>query len=473
MTQGNPGGTSAPSAAHRSGEQPGAEPARPAAPPITVASLRPGSTFRRPPISRSADRRLTALGIGLAATFVLLAGLALLLPADVRLGWWLPVHLVLAGAAATAISGVMPFFSAAVAAAPPAPSPLRLSGILGVATGGLLVAISRSLGDAGPWVGGGGGLIYLAGLTAVAGSTLLPLRSALGPRRFVMGISYGAAIASVWIGAGLGTLYLSRWREVLEAWDVIKPAHAWLNAFGFVSLVIGASLIHLLPTVAGTRIERTRAAVTAMVALALGPVLAASGFLVRLDPLAMGGALLTLAGALALGRHAIDVYRRRGRWTTDPAWHRFGLWSLLAAVAWFVIASALGAWSVITGGASGAGWEARLVLAPLVLGWVAQTLVGAWTHLLPAVGPGDQSVHARQRAILARGATARFWAFQAGVAALAVALPGGWADQLLGDAGPLVMAGLLVAGGSVAASLALLLAAGLVIRSGRGASGGD
>lgn len=472
MTHEVPGGTSAPSSGHGSGE-PGAGPARPPVQPIAVASLHPRSTFPRPPISRSADRRLTALGIGLAATFVLLAGLALLLPPDVRLGWWLPVHLLLAGGAATAISGVMPFFSAAVAAAPPAPPRLRLSGILGVAAGGLLVAVSRSLGDAGPWVGGGGGLIYLAGLTAVAGATLLPLRSALGPRRFVMGISYGAAIASVWVGAGLGTLYLSGWREVLEAWDVIKPAHAWLNAFGFVSLVIGASLIHLLPTVAGTRIERTRAAVTAMVALAVGPLLVAAGFLVRIDPFAMGGALLTLAGGLALGRHAVDVYRRRGHWTTDQAWHGFALGSLLAAVAWFVVASFLGAWAVVSGGATGAGWDARLVLAPLVLGWVAQTLVGAWTHLLPAVGPGDQSVHARQRAILARGSVARFWSFQAGVAALAVALPEGWASQLLADSGPLVLAGLLVAGGSVAASLALLLAAGLVIRPSRGASGGD
>jgi len=54
---------------------------------------------------------------------------------------------------------------------------------------------------------------------------------------------------------------------------------------------------------------------------------------------------------------------------------------------------------------------------------VVQTLIGAWTHLVPAVGPGDSARHARQRDLLGRIAPSRWWAFQAGVAALALGLP--------------------------------------------------
>lgn len=57
--------------------------------------------------------------------FLVAALVATLLPESVRLGVWLPLHLALAGAATTAISGVMPFFSAAFAAAPPSDARLR------------------------------------------------------------------------------------------------------------------------------------------------------------------------------------------------------------------------------------------------------------------------------------------------------------------------------------------------------------
>ncbi|MEZ4597593.1 MAG: hypothetical protein R3C32_12710 [Chloroflexota bacterium] len=78
----------------------------------------------------------------LAAGYLALTLLSLLAPPAARMGAWLPLHL-LAGAAAAAIAGVMPFFSAGVASVPPAPTSVRLVGVLGIATGAGLVVLVR------------------------------------------------------------------------------------------------------------------------------------------------------------------------------------------------------------------------------------------------------------------------------------------------------------------------------------------
>ena len=49
--------------------------------------------------------------------------MASVLPIDAFSDDWLPLQLALAGAASTAIAGVMPFLSAAFAAAPPTDAP--------------------------------------------------------------------------------------------------------------------------------------------------------------------------------------------------------------------------------------------------------------------------------------------------------------------------------------------------------------
>ena len=53
-------------------------------------------------------------------------------------------------------------------------------------------------------------------------------------------------------------------------------------------------------------------------------------------------------------------------------------------------------------GLTPSGWSTPLVGAALVIGWVVQVLIASWTHLVPAIGPGDQAAHARQRAVLGR-----------------------------------------------------------------------
>jgi hypothetical protein len=358
-----------------------------------------GRTSRPRPRRPGSERRITVVAIALAGAFVALAILSAVVSVP-ALGVWLPVHLLLAGGAATAIAGVMPFFSSAVANAPPAPGLLRMLGVLGVAAGAALVAggrlVSPGLAQDG-WLAGIGGLVFTGGLLAVAGATLLPLRSALGGRRMVVGVVYGMALVNVIIGATLASLLLLGWLPAAQAWPALKPAHAWLNVFGFVSLVIAGSLLHLMPTVVGARIGRSGAAQVVVVAITSGPLLCAAGFILESHIAAVAGAVLLLIGAAALAAHGYDVVRRAARWTTDPGWHRFTTWSLVMGLAWFVVGSAIAAWLVIDGGAGPAGWRMGPLMAPIGIGWVAQVLIGAWSHLVPAVGPGSPQRHAAQR----------------------------------------------------------------------------
>ena len=148
--------------------------------------------------------------------------------------------------------------------------------------------------------------------------------------------------------------------------------------------------------------------------------------------------------------------RERGRWTSDPGWHRFASVGLLAGVAWFVIGVSLAAGLLVRYGATAEAWSTAIVGAPLAVGWIAQVLMASWTHLLPSIGPGTPVQHGLQRAILGRVATPRLVALNGGVALLAI----GWPTGL---AAPAAAGGMLVAA-AVVASVAL---ATVALRAGR------
>jgi nitrite reductase (NO-forming) len=211
---------------------------------------------------------------------------------------------------------------------------------------------------------------------------------------------------------------LAGYGPVVERWALLKPAHAWLNVFGFLSVVIATSLIHLAPTVAGGRIRQRASAIVAISALLVGAPLVALGFALGSDPVARLGALVELAGALSLAAHGLAVRHDRAQWTTGPDWHRMAGWSLAAAPLWFLVAATIAACRVLSLGASPAAWSLDQLAAPLVLGWLVQVLIGSWTHLVPAIGPGDQQRHAAQRAILGRLAAPRVVLLNGGIALL-------------------------------------------------------
>ncbi|MEO5918141.1 MAG: hypothetical protein ABIQ17_01135 [Candidatus Limnocylindrales bacterium] len=416
-------------------------------------------------ISRSADRRIAFAGLSVAAAFLALAVLSLLLPAALRLGAWLPVHLALAGAAATAIAALLPFFSGAMAAAPPARPVVRILGIVFVAGGAATATASLSLDIGGGILAASAALLFVVGIGFVAAAIFLPLRGAFGQRRGLLERAYGMAMVNVAAGVTIVILHLGGNVAVATAWGNLKPAHAWLNLIGFAGLVIVATVTHLAPTVVGTRLRPRTSSRLAVVGVSVGSPLIALGYVLGLDPMTRLGALVVLLGAAGILAHAAVVHfdRARGQWTTDLAWHRFTATALLAGQGWLALGFAIAATRVLLIGPTPAAWSLPLVSGPLVIGGVAQILLGAMSHLLPAIGPGDLAAHAQQRRLLGRGATLRLVGLNLG--ALLVTLGSG-SDARPGDP-PLVAIGLALAAASAALTLAMLIQARRASKLGR------
>ena len=430
--------------------QPGSPPAASTRPPLAQVAAplpvpQPAPVARRPTIRRGDDRAVTSAGVLLAAG---LLGLAAVSAARATLGGtiWLPLHIALAGAAGTAIAAVLPFFTTALGQVAPA-SPLVRAGAFGsIAAGSLIAGIGMTAGQSG--LAAVGGATYIGGLLATAAAAFLPLRSALGFRPRLVDLAYLVAIGEVAIGVALATAMLAGWSPVAGAWGALKPAHAWLNVFGFVSVVIAASLVHLAPTVAGARIRPRLGASISLVGLMLGAPLVALGFATGWDLLARAGAVVEVAGGVALVVHGAAVQRDRGRWTSDRGWHLFAGLSLVTAPGWLLVTLAIAAGRVVWLGPTAEAWDVRLLAVPLVAGWIGQVLVGAWTHLVPAIGPGDQARHALQRRWLGRAAPARWLLWNGGV--------------ILGTGGLLAGSDVLTALGGVALAAALATALGLL-----------
>ena len=415
---------------------------------IDPASLR----RRAPSIDRSADRVVAVVAIATAIAFLVAAALAMFLPVTERRGGWLSLHLALAGGATTAIAGVMPFFAAAFAAAPPSDERLRFGAVGAIALGA--IGVSAGVVGSQASLAVGGGLAFMAGVAATGAATIRPLSRALGPSRGLISQGYLVALGEVAVGALVATLFVAGWPPIVESWGGLKPAHAWLNLVGFVSLVVATTLLHFFPTVVGARIIVRPAARLTIVGLAAGAPLTAVGVATGADLVARVGAVVTAVGAAAVAWNAGATWRMRARWTTDPGWHQFSIGSLAAAIAWFEIGMAIAVGRVLILGATPQAWSVDAVGGPLVAGWMGLAILGSATHLLPAVGPGDPQAHGRQRRLLGRLAGARLAIANAGITGLAIGWPLGL-DSLTTGGAVLLAVGLGATGALLAGAVRL------------------
>jgi hypothetical protein len=385
-------------------------------------TIRAEALHRRPVrADRTSDRRVTLGAIAMALVFLGAALASTILPVSVRLGAWLPLHLALAGGATTAIAGVMPFFSAALAAAPPASAWLRTLSVGLVVAGAWAVAVGVAGHISGLAVGGGSA--FVAGILLTGVAAVAPLGQGLGPSRGLVTAGYVAALGSVAVGASLAIVFLAGWTPLVTAWAGARAIHAWLNLVGFVSLVIATTLLHFFPTVVGARIVRRRSATVVVVGIAGGTALVAADGLLGSSALTRLGALMAMAGALGLAGYAWQTWQARARWTSDAGWHRFAMGGLGSAIGWLQVGVGIAAIRALALGADPTAWAFDAVAAPLVVGWVGLAIVASATHLIPAVGPGTPVDHARQRSLLGRAATIRLAVIDAGVVVLAFGLP--------------------------------------------------
>jgi nitrite reductase (NO-forming) len=404
-----------------------------------------------PPAPRLSERAIARIGIALTGVFLALSLLVGLLPLG-GLHGWVATHLSLAGAATVAIGTFMPHFGVTLAGTRPEPWPVRLAGVLALALGMATVALGRPIGAS---VAAWGGMLVLAGLLLTAWGTFAPMRSGLARRHPVAQLAYAVALADLALGASLAVAFLFGWPPVADSWVNLKPAHVWLNLFGFVALTVAGTLIYLYPTMLGARIRPQPAIAVAVIGLLAGAPLVAAGSTLSLRPMEVFGATCALAGAVGLLWYGVDTWRRRGRWSTDLAWHDLAARHGLAAMAWFVAVVLALLAGILRDGVAVPGWSLGPLAAPLIAGWVGQVLVAAWSYLLPAIGPGGMAAKAWQRRLLGRWGTQRVIAWNVGLLLL-------WPGLAL-SAWPMVVAGVLLFAPAALASLALLARA-LTIR---------
>jgi len=391
----------------------------------------------------------------LAAGF-LIAGLVAAVVSGSAEGSWLPLHLALAGAAGIAIGTMLPHFLVSLAAASPAPAWRRRAGIVVLAMGVITAAVGMNSGPRA--LAAAGGISYIIGLAMTAWTGFAPARAGLGRRAGIVDAAYGLALLNGGASVLLAVLMLLGADSVAGAWVALKPAHAWLNLAGFVSLVIAGTLVHLYPTVIGGRIRVDWTLSVLVLGLGIGAPVVAIGYALETGVVVIVGTLGVVAGAFALVVYAAATWRARGAWRTELAWHRVAISHLNAGIAWFAVGAVAMAWGPLAAGADPAGWQLSRVWGPWVAGWALQVLVGSWTHLLPAVGPGDAVRHSLQRVWLTRGGPVRFVAWNLGTALLSL---GAWLSVT-----PVAIVGAVTVGAAVMGSVGLLVGA---VLAGRGA----
>jgi hypothetical protein len=336
-------------------------------------------------------RRVALLPLGYLVAVVVLAFVHPMLPQ-----WqWLGIHVLLLGAVSNAILIWSAHFTVAVlrGSVDRRGEALRLAGLnAGV------VAVLAGGGFDRPWVGVGGAFAIFAAALAHLLWLRGRLRSAL-PAPFGVTVHYYVAAAiALLVGVPVGA-----WMLVVD--DASRPRlllfHAHINVLGWITLTVLGTVVTLWPTVLRTRMVdgAVPAARTALRVAVTGLALVAVGVLAWWPVVATGGLALIGVAVLVQVRPAVAAAR-----TKAPS--SFAAWSMAAGAAWLLVALGLDGWVLLTAGSPAAAADGfSTALVPLLVGFAAQTLLGALAYLLPvALGGGPGPVRAATAALDRNGA---------------------------------------------------------------------
>lgn len=334
---------------------------------------------------RPAGRGHAVAPFVLSATLYLIvaAALALALSAGLPLpggpgAWrWPVVHLAFVGGATQLIVGAMAFFAATLLLTDAPPRWLTRAQWALVNAGALALAGSALLGW--PWLGAAGGVAVLAALALLlAALRLLQRRSLAAPDVTLR--YYRTAIAFLMAGALLGILMLLGLSDALLPRARVRLAHMHLNLLGWITLSIVGTMRLFFGTTLGRPAGRLNPPWAEYWPLTLGTVAQALGWLTGAMAIVGVGSLVQLAGVLAHGGAIVRQWRAHREPLPLAAGH------LLAATFWLLgmMFGALLAGVIRADGFQAADWTAMVALAGFV-GFIGQTILGAWTHLFPVV----------------------------------------------------------------------------------------
>lgn len=307
---------------------------------------------------------------------------------------WLLIHLLLLGAATNAILIWSTHFTAAVLRVPTPPSRRGEAARLAVLNAGIgCVLIGGTTGPG--WLGVAGAGAVFGAVLAHAGALAARLRRAL-PARFSVTVHYYlAAAAALLVGIPVGA-----WMLVVD--DAARPRlvlfHLHVNVLGWITLTVLGTLLTLWPTVLRTRMAEgaVRAATRALPPAATGLALLGIGLLAWWPVVAAAGVVVFAAAVVITAVPAASAARRR-----PPS--SFSAWSIAAGVGWLLVALTVDAVMLLSAADPAvAHADFATVLVPLLVGFVAQVLLGALAYLLPVALGGGPAVVRERTAVLDR-----------------------------------------------------------------------
>ncbi|MFG3213241.1 multicopper oxidase domain-containing protein [Streptomyces tendae] len=330
---------------------------------------------------------------------------------------WLAVHLFLLGAATTAVVVWSEHFAVALLHTELPDqrwSATRLAGV-NIAVAGVLTGVWADL----PVLTGAACALLVTAVTAHLVVLVRMGRGALGGRLAPIAGFYRAAAVALIAGVVLGWL-LADGRVAPASYAGVRLAHLHVTLLGWIGLPVLGTLFMLWPTTLGVPMAgRTPRVARRVLALTgAGLLVAVIGLGAGWRAVAVGGVGLYGAGvALAAGLLARTA---RGPRPVSVA----AVWSLGAAGGWLCAGVVADAAILTVRPLADAGEGVTALLLPLLLGFVAQVLIGALTYLLPIVLGGEPERRAALRATLEVGWPARLVALNAGAALSALPLPG-------------------------------------------------
>ncbi len=359
-------------------------------------------------------RTTTALYQTVARVWLTLAGLSLLLPPARRAGIWLPLHLALAGAVATAISGAMQNFMLSLTSTPDPPAWTTWTQLGLVIAGAGLIAVGTPTST--PWLVGLGGASFVGAMAVLGWMLRRAWRMALNKRHPFPMATYGVAVLIALIGGTLGALMGSR-SVSGETYLHFRRAHMTLNVLGFASLTVVGTLVTLLPTALRVRMPRWKGW-AALMLFTGGLLLQLLGWDLASTPLLAAGGIAYAAGALGVVWLVFSVLRMERKWKVPLA-----AMHMMAAAAWFVSGSLAFSWALMHGPEGFDAFRSNFLIA-FVGGWLVQILLGAWAYLLPMARPGHPDARRRSLAVFEMAAPVQLAVLNVGLALMAVRAAG-------------------------------------------------
>jgi nitrite reductase (NO-forming) len=348
--------------------------------------------------------------------------IAVPLASTTDVGWWLPLHLALLGAASQAIVGGQLMFSATLGLARGPSRHTTLTQLALLNVGAALVVGGRLWGSRAALAAGA--TIFTVVIGWVMWQVARLWSRSVNRRFAITGLFYRLAGASIVIGATIGGALGIGAFDDASSYVAHRSVHMTFNILGWAGLTVVGTAITLLPTMLHVRAPSLRAVRAAPWLMFGGLAALGGGATASSGWIASAGMLSYAAGLAAFGVYVHDVLATsRRRKVPTAALH------LIAALAWLGLTTfalivfsamedypALGDFIVVGGAA----------------GFVFQAVLGAWSFLLPSLRAAVPQLRRRELVAMELGGRAQLLAYNVGLVAILFGLRGLGDSALVG-----------------------------------------